>query len=332
MAEISIKGKLAIELLTNYPNAYTKTLAKIAIQKYPEVFKDEESARGVIRWHRGAKGKASRKNALKPREFTPELFNPFSLPSSDEIEYLPYTLPNDCKNILILSDIHVPYHNLEALTLAIRYGLDHQVDTIFLNGDFMDFYSLSRYEKDPRKRDFVGELEMGRQILKRLRELFPNARMYYLQGNHDLRLEVYLKVKAPELFGIEDFELNNLLRFGEMNIEYIKDKRIVKAGKLNILHGHELKGGAFSPVNVARGLYMKTKTSSICGHHHSTSEHTETSINGDVFTCWSVGHLGEEHPNYMPLNKWNHGFARVDVKEDGNFTVHNKRIVKGQIY
>jgi hypothetical protein len=66
------------------------------------------------------------------------------------------------------------------------------------------------------------------------------------------------------------------------------------------------------------------------GHHHQTSEHTETNMNGEITTTYSVGCLCELHPAYLPINKWNHGFAIVDI--DGmNAHVRNFRIHKGEV-
>ena len=45
----------------------------------------------------------------------------------------------------------------------------------------------------------------------------------------------------------------------------------------------------------------------------------------------SVSGNCELHPFYMPNNKWNHGFARIKVNEDGTFKVFNPRIYNGQI-
>jgi hypothetical protein len=40
--------------------------------------------------------------------------------------------------------------------------------------------------------------------------------------------------------------------------------------------------------------------------------------------------LCQIHCDYMPLNRWNHGFA--DIFIDGDiFTVHNYRILNGRI-
>ena len=104
----------------------------------------------------------------------------------------------------------------------------------------------------------------------------------------------------------------------------------MKAGSLNIIHGHEFSSGFFSPVNIARGLFLRGKVSAMQGHNNSSSEHTESDMNGKITTTWSLGCLCELHPAYLPLNKWNLGCAVVDIDGE-NFDVRNKRIYKGKI-
>ena len=102
-----------LELLEEFPNTPTKTLARKAYEAHPELWTDLENARSMLRYYRGAKGAKMRKHAVQLREFDPSLWNPFNFPGSDETEYLPFMLPEDCKRILWMSDIHVPYHNVE---------------------------------------------------------------------------------------------------------------------------------------------------------------------------------------------------------------------------
>jgi hypothetical protein len=40
--------------------------------------------------------------------------------------------------------------------------------------------------------------------------------------------------------------------------------------------------------------------------------------------------LSELHPAYLPINKWNHGFAVVDIHGE-DFDVQNKRIWNGKV-
>ena len=71
-------------------------------------------------------------------------------------------------------------------------------------------------------------------------------------------------------------------KFCTYNFTIIRNKRILLAGKLNIIHGHELARGLTDPVNPARGFYNKAKNNVIGGHHHRTSEHPESDINGNL--------------------------------------------------
>ena len=37
------------------------------------------------------------------------------------------------------------------------------------------------------------------------------------------------------------------------------------------------------------------------------------------------------HPKYLPINKWNRGFAHVTVNDDNTFTVNNKKIIDKEV-
>jgi len=258
--------------------------------------------------------------------------NTYNLPNSLETHYEAYKLPKECNDILFINDIHLPYHSLTALNIALKYGFDKKVNTIFINGDLIDFYAISRFQKDPRKRDLGMEIKTTRDFLSILRKIFPLAKIFYKLGNHDVRWEHYLIEKAPDLLGLSEFNLESILKLADHDITMIPDKQIVHIGKLTALHGHELGTSIMSPVNIARGLYLKAKDNAICGHHHQSSEHTEPNINGKVVTCWSVACLSELHPDYAPINKYTHGFAHIRVvDEEGNFEVTNLRIINGKI-
>jgi hypothetical protein len=52
---------------------------------------------------------------------------------------------------------------------------------------------------------------------------------------------------------------------------------------------------------------------------------------GNEVFCWSTGCLADLRPEYARLNKYNWGFAAVDVHADGSFDVQNMRITKGGV-
>jgi len=176
----------------------------------------------------------------------------------------------------------------------------------------------------------IPYLNAFKQFMDILKRVFPSSRIIFKVGNHEERYQHFLWSKAAELTDVSEFDFENIIKARAEGIEYVSDKRIINLNGLNIIHGHEFSSGFFSPVNVARGLFLRAKTSAIQGHNHQTSEHTESDMNGKITTTWSTGCLSELHPAYSPINKWNHGFAIIDSAEDG-FEVRNKRIFKGKV-
>jgi predicted phosphodiesterase len=302
----------------------TLKLARIVYQDNPLLFNSIETARTALR---SIEGKAGQRVAIR-KEVDGRPKNPYNLPQSDEAIYEHYQLK--AKRLLVLSDIHIPYHSIDALTCAFDYAKDEKPDAILLNGDTLDFFGLSKFIKDPKKRSVAHELQAFKELMEVLHKTF-NAQVYYKMGNHCERYEHFLWMKAHELVGIDEFDFSNILKARSEGIEIIKDKRVIKAGDLSIIHGHEFGGSISSPVNVARGLFMRGKVSAMQGQSHATSEHTEIDMDGKITTTWSVGCLCELNPQYRPLaNKYNHGFAIVDI--DGQeYQVRNKRIHKGKI-
>lgn len=302
----------------------TLKLARIMYAENNLLFKNLEAARDSLR---RIEGKAStRVKKTHPHPERPK--NPYNLPESDEKEWTPYPIIGN--KILVLSDIHVPYHNIKALTAAIDYGKSIKPDVILLNGDTIDFYGLSKWEKDPKKRRIKEELDTFGEVIAILKKSVCENIVLKI-GNHEERLIKFLFQKAHEISDLEEFQLEQILKKRCGDIEIIGDKRIIKAGKLNILHGHEFQQGITAPVNIARGLYLRAKVSTMQGHNHQTSEHTEPNLDGEIITTWSTGCLCELHPAYAPINKWNHGIASVEVFKDNTFNVENKRIRNGKI-
>jgi len=327
---MALKADVAREYRTKHPDMPTLKLARIMYNKNVELFIDIEDARKRLRYIEGKNGDSNRKGMKKSELIKTEArpYNPYNLPESDETIYEPYKLTGH-KRVALFSDIHIPYHSITALTAAMAYAKKEKVDALVLNGDALDFHGLSRFQKDPRKKHFFEELETWRKMFDSFSKVL-NCKIYYKIGNHEERYEHYLWMKAGELVGVEEFELSALLQARARGIEVISEKRIIQANGLNILHGHEFGMSVFSPVNIARGLYMKGKVSAIQGHNHQVSEHTEPDMNGRIVTTWSQGCLCELHPAYLPINKWAHGFAIVDLHGE-DFEVRNKRIYKGKI-
>jgi predicted phosphodiesterase len=318
-----------------YRNKYgmempTLKLARIMYNENKIVFKSVETARDTLR---GIEGKKHKRNLKVTHAYPERPKNPYNIPESSATQRDHFVLPKSCNNILLISDLHIPYHDVQAVSIAIDYGVKNNVNTVFINGDLMDFHHLSRFEKDPRKRSVKHEFDTTKAFLVALRDAFPTQEIYWLKGNHCIRYEHWLMTKVHEVFDDPYFHMEQRLQLNEQRIKIIDDKTLVKAGQLSITHGHHVMRGFFSPVNSARGAWMKAKQSVIIGHVHKVSNHVEVNLDGQTFGCWSTGSLCELRPDYSPLvSNYQHGFAHILVQNDGTFAVKNMQIINGQLH
>ena len=329
-----IKADVAAALVRKFPKAATMTLARMAFKKWPSLWVNLEACRHSFRYLRGANGTRHRPRATKrglARE-PQKPGDPFGrIPEPVEDNWRAVTFDGKL-NALILNDLHIPYHDAKFIDAAIKCGRHHSCDFVLLNGDIMDCYATSHWQTDPRKRDFRSERDKTHEFLAYVRQQFPKARIVYKLGNHEERYESYMMLKAPEMLDMPEFDFSNLLHFEELGIECVRDKMPISLGKLHVIHGHEYRFAIQNPVNPARGLFMRGKVNALCGHFHRSSSHSEKSMDEKVVTCWSVGAGCGMHPDYMPLNSWNLGFARVEVSAAGAFRVNNLRFVDGEVY
>jgi predicted phosphodiesterase len=313
--------------LDRFPDTPDLTLAKKIYKENPKQFKDIEAVRSIIRGYtRCLKGYKKSKYYKGDAPLSKSTFN---LPESFEESYNAFPILQS--KILIISDLHFPYQNNNAIECALQYGLDKDVNCILINGDLFDFANISRHEKDWHHRSVGQEFDAVRQFLKTLRDNFPKVQIIFKHGNHDERWEKWLFTKAPEVFDCKDFELEILLKLGELGVVTVKRKLPIKIGKLTVLHGHEMNGSG--GVNPSRATFLKTLESTLVGHSHKTSNHVETTMHGNVISVSSTGCLCGLTPHWNPINKWNLGFAYIehDIRT-GDYVIENKTIIKGKVY
>jgi predicted phosphodiesterase len=257
-----------------------------------------------------------------------ETLDNFGIEASLGEEYTSAKLPSHLKKIGIMSDIHFPYHDLGALTCAIKHLKDQKIDCLYLAGDCFDFYAISRFERDPDKRDFKKEVEMNRDFLQKLRDIFRDIPIYFKLGNHENRYARALNNDAEEFAQLHDLQFDIFFRLDKLNIIMIEDWRGMEMGDLLVLHGHELYGGG--GVNPSQNLFNKTICNTLIGHVHRTSNTQKKTGFKEFINTYSIGCLTVLSPKYMPFSMHNHGFAIVEI-ENGKSKVNNIQIRDGKI-
>jgi predicted phosphodiesterase len=311
----------------------TSALAEKMYNENKALFKDKDAARYSLRYIEGKAGKRNKEFVKNDKFFKEEKRStcPYTIPAPDSEELLPMVLPTSFNNFIFASDFHIPNHRIEPIEAMIKYAKENNINQLMIGGDLLDNTPFTRWQHEPiNPHDVPRWFDMAKEFLRYLKSNFDT--IYFIEGNHDFWYKRYLMQKAEMLFHDPYFNLEERLSLNEIGIRFIDQRYLVKAGKLNIHHGHFTFRGGGGYANAARMLYMKTKASMLCGHVHVESSHTEPDIDDSISTTFTVGCMCTLRPEYQPFGgKACHGFAHITVKPNKNFSVKNFRIYKGQI-
>jgi hypothetical protein len=317
----------------------SRQLARIIYNENALRFKDYEEARTIIRYIEGKKGNENIKYIKNTEFFMEEKrpLNPHKMPNTWAKPKQIFKLPIGCNKVGVISDLQIPFHDIVAIEAAIGWLKNKEINTLFINGDLLDWYNLSDFEKDLKRRDTKAEIDIAVEILRWIRYELPDVTIYYnTNANHELRWERWIIRKAPELFDLLDYmnvNISGLLKLDELKIIELKDYIHCMIGKMPILHGHTIFGKFANQVSKAKTLFDKLLHGGMCSHVHVTDEcNRKDNVTGKMFTTWTTGCLMDLNVEYNPHNnQYNHGFAYVETDIEGNYTVENKRIKDGKV-
>lgn len=213
----------------------------------------------------------------------------------------------------VAGDFHVAYDDPKQRTLWFDFLDRVKPDEVILNGDVMDFYAVSRFCKDPDRATpsaFQGELEACRELLAQVRHLLPQAKLTYVEGNHERRWRKYLWANQSVLSGLEEVELPRLLRLEEMGVGYEEDG--VWLGDLFVYHGRVVrKHSGYS----ARAELELNGCSGLSNHTHRDGHHGVRNRAG-VWGWWENFCMCQLDPEYVEgVANWTPGWSLVSIVE-----------------
>lgn len=320
-------GQVAREYCQKHPTVSNRMLARMLYRDHPLLFSDVEHARTTIRHKRGANGQPNRDRSLRAGTLVERL----GIPKSDPPKYEPYRLPEAVKRWLLISDLHIPYHDEGAVALALDFGVRAKCDGVIILGDLLDCYQISDFNRQPDKKTLVQEIELADAFFDALALALKPKSIVWKCGNHEARLEGYQAKKSPELWGLAQsfMTFEQFLNLKQRGITWVNSQSPIYHHHLTLIHGHEWGAGRTSPVNPARGAFTRGVSCMVVGHEHRTSSHPEPDVRGTLFSNWSLGCLCNLHPDYRPLNKWNHGFAILHA--GSSWHIENHSIVNGEV-
>ena len=86
------------------------------------------------------------------------------------------------KRILVISDLHIPYHHQDAFEFLREIKKEYQPDFVVNIGDLLDFHAISMHTHDPDLYSAGDELKVARKHIRELENIYP--KMIEVESNH----------------------------------------------------------------------------------------------------------------------------------------------------
>ena len=237
------------------------------------------------------------------------------------------------KTWVILNDIQIPFEDKRVLNLVLSFVKDLRPDGVVLNGDIVDCYSVSDFDKNPLSGATLAKEIRGAERL--MSSLSGIKEKIWLGGNHEDRLRRHVW-KNPKLIGDLDADsrerLVAALDFPEVfslsshGFSWRPYGATFNLGKLLVTHGSLVSKHSGQ---TARAHLDKYGTSVLIGHTHRGGVYFKRDLKG-VHAAYENFCLCRLDPEYVQNPNWQQGFAVVHVDEKtGFFNVQSIPILPG---
>lgn len=178
---------------------------------------------------------------------------------------------------LVAGDAQIPFHDEQAFERFQRAVVETQPDNIVFVGDMVDLPSMSRFSQRP---EWVGTTQGAiddyHNFLAQTRANAPDANISVVHGNHEQRMDDYVRKNAAEVLGLRRanagkelavLTLQYLVRYDDLEINSIDgypNGTLWLEDNLKAFHGTNVaKGGS----NAAKYLKEERETT-LYGHTH----------------------------------------------------------------
>lgn len=239
----------------------------------------------------------------------------------------------------------IPFHNREALSVALEVATLSQPDTIVFGGDLLDMSEWS--EKFILEPGFYfttqnALIECAWWIAK-FKQRCPNAKLVMLAGNHEKRLQILVTkrlIAMAMLSPADDLDnpltsIDNLLGLSRMGVEYIDDYpdgAYFVAKDTVIEHGSVARA---RPGATASAVVDQRNFNVIFGHKHSiemASKNVESWAGRRVIRAACAGCLCKLDGTVPGSNKnsqWQNGIAEIIHDDETAYAINQILIENG---
>lgn len=188
---------------------------------------------------------------------------------------------------------------------------------------------------------FWDDVDACNQFLDSIQAICPKARIDYLEGNHERRIETFIvtrMVRNPkdgERFRAL-FSSQTVLALGKRGINWIRQgvtyddlpiQSTIKRGSCHFTHG------TVTAKHAAAGMLAKFGGCVVFGHTHRADSFVQKTVRAGTIGAWNPGCLCQLQPLWQHSNPtdWSHGYGLQMVSGEG-FLHINVPIIDGVSY
>lgn len=255
-------------------------------------------------------------------------------------------------NVLAIGDSHVSANDtdINRFETISKHIVSTRPDAIVIMGDFLTLDCLSAWDKDKRLkmegRRYANDIAAGKEALEVLfkdydklnRKLKKQKKkpygpsIYYLQGNHEERLDRYLE-KDPTFQG--HVSIRNDLNLDSRNITWVPYRTYLDIDGVGFTHiPHSAMGPIGSSglqVSVCKKALQYVDGDVVFGHTHKLEVGHRTLVRGSQNIAINVGNfLSSDGEEYMEgrLSDWWSGIVELDISSgiQGHKAISRKQL------
>lgn len=236
------------------------------------------------------------------------------------------------ERILVLPDVHAPYHCVKSWQLMLRAAYGFKPDRVIQMGDMCDFYAISSFDKSPERlqqHNLIDEVRITNELLDDLDGL--GAKNYhYITGNHSDRWIRFLNKQAPQLVGFKGMSIPEMFKFKERGWTVTPYRQHLKLGRCFFTHDIG-QSGAGAHIS-ARNEYQ---SNAVIAHTHNCGISYKGNAQGKVHIGAVFGHLADEkyldYTHQLKARQWVKGFGTGMMESNGNIHFQAHPIFDGRV-
>lgn len=244
------------------------------------------------------------------------------------------------KKAIVLTDMHIPYHDEQTLRAVEQYMSENKFDYYINLGDLLDFDYISKYNENNKRGNELKRIDKdyatANEILDRhqaiIRKNNKKAEFILLEGNHDARMEKFID-KEPIVEG--RMEMDKGLHLEKRGFKFLRESEVYTLQNANFIHGkYTSKFHAHKTVdNYGVNIFY--------GHLHTFQTYMKVLYGNDkTIVGQSIGCLCEYDQKYLKGNPtaWQQGFAVFEFFPDGFFNYYpvsifkHRFVINGKVY